>query len=233
MTAAIIPLFSLGVFDLIHPMGVAMVLMLLQLVRKEWHVLVYIISSYIAYWLSGVGVYYGIDRYLRSFFRYLLTAYPVPAGVLEIGVGLAALVLTVGYAIRLFRKRADLDQEMGNLLFIKSVHPLFLVLLAIGNIWGGLPFCWPLLGYIGTLLRLEISLAAMVGLLAGFTLFSTVPMLSVYILYQRLEAGRFARVMAQIKKWLNIFCLVSIPIVLAIFGAWILNDGFARLRWMP
>ncbi len=233
MTSIIISLFSIAALDLLDPYGVSSVLMLLQLVRKDWHVLPYIWSCYITYWISAVGIYYGVHKYVYRFIHYLTHLYRFETAVISVLVGVAALIAAVVLTVRIIRNWHKLGDDLGKVLFIKSVHPVFLVFFGVTGTLGNIPAAWPLFGFIGILLPAHVSFITVVLLMSVFTLFSILPMQAAYMLYRRLEAERFARFMNKAKHWLARTCLIVIPLFLAFVSIWSINEGLHRLLPPP
>lgn len=230
MTAVIISLFTLGMIDMLDPYGITTLLILLQMVRKDWHVLVKVWSSYLTYWLAAVGVYFGVSAYLLRFFEQLPKAHPLPTGIIALVLGSLSLAGAVILSIRLWRNWATMDQDISKIIYIKSVHPVFLFFFGVFSVLSNLPACWPLFSYIAVLLPARQDPLTIVLLLGIFTLFSKIPQLVVYALYRRLEARRFERFMAVLRRWLTRLMLVAIPLVLLGIGLWSLGESWRRLH---
>lgn len=232
MTAVIISLLTLGAIDTLDPYGMTTTLMLLQLVRKDWHVLVKIWSAYFAYWITAVGLYYGVTEYLLRYFLFFQRDYPVQIGILQLIIGIAALIGAVILAIRLIRNWSDIGDDISKVIYFKSVHPLFLVGFSVVSVWSNIPALWPLYSFISVLISKNLPTIAIVLLLGVFTLFSKIPQLLVYSLYRRLEAERFARIMNGMKLFLSRTLLIVIPIVLILVGLWGLTGAYHHI-WLP
>lgn len=229
MAAVILSLITLGAIDALDPYGMTITLMLLQLVRKDWHVLIKIWTAYITYWVTAVGIYYGVTEYLLRFVGDLIRAYPLEIGIMQLVIGFLALAAAVVLSIRLFRNWSAGGDDISKVIYIKSVHPIFLVGLAIFSVWTNIPALWPLYSFITVLATENISFAAVVLFLGVFTLFCFLPQLFVYFLYKRLEAERFARIMTKMKHVLFRIMLIAIPIFLIIVSVWGFTNGLLHI----
>lgn len=231
MAAVIFSLITLGTLDALDPYGLSTTLILLQLVRRDWHVLIKIWTAYITYWVTAVGIYYGVTEYLLRFVGDSIRAYPVEIGILQIVIGLLAFAAAVVLSIRLFRNWSAGGDDISKVIYIKSVHPVFLVGFAIFSVWSNIPALWPLYSFITVLVTVKVSFIAVVLFLGVFTLFCYIPQFLIYWLYKRLEAERFTRVMSKMKRALSRIMLISIPIFLIMVGVWGLVNGFFHIGW--
>lgn len=230
MTTAIISLFSIGAFDMLDPYGITTTLMLLQLVRKDWHVLMSVWVSYLTYWLSAIGVYYGVHQLLTKKIHWLIMTYPFETGLLNLAIGIFCLAGAILLGVRVVRNWSSLDQDISKVLFIRSVHPFVLAIWSVGSVWGNMTAAWPLFGYLGILVAEDLPITTVVILLAFFTFFSILPSLAVYAFYRHLEADRFAFIMSRVKKWLSRLCLAIIPVFLLAVSIWGFTEGFRFFR---
>jgi len=225
MTAVIFSLFTLGAIDALDPYDMTATLILLQMVRKDWHVLIKIWTSYITYWVTAVGIYYGFTEFLLQYVGDLIRAYPVKIGILQIIAGFLSLVAAVVLTIRLIRNWSASGDDISKVIFIKSVHPVFIIGYAIFSVLSNIPALWPLYSFITVLVTAKVSFAAVVVLLGIFTLFCYLPQLFIYSLYKRLEAKKFNRIMGKTKRILSRFMLIVIPVFLFLVSLWSLTEG--------
>jgi hypothetical protein len=232
MTAVIVSLLTLGAIDMLDPYGMTTTLMLLQLVRKDWHVLVKIWSAYFAYWLTSVGLYYGVTEYLLRYIHFFQSDFPVLIGIFQLIIGIIALLGAIILTIRLIRNWSGMGSDISKVIYFKSVHPLFLVGYSVVTVWSSIPTLWPLYSFISVLIPASLPMIAIVLLLGVFTLFSKIPQLLVYSLYKKLEAERFSRIMGGMKRVLSRALLIVIPIVLLLVAVWGLSGAFRNI-WLP
>ena len=223
----------MGAFDMLDIYGLTTMLMLLQLVRKDWHVLVKIWSTYITYWWTAIGIYYGVDKIIYRRLAHLPHLYPTETAIVQLGLGILSLIAAVVMSIRLVRNWHNLDNDLSKVIFIKSVHPIFLGLFGIWSVWSNIPVLWPLFSFVSVLLPTRPPLGGVILIMAVFTFFSIVPQLFVYLLYRRLEADRFAKVMGRLKCWLSRILLVLIPLFFFVVGFWGLSEGIRHFLWLP
>ncbi len=230
MESVIVSFFTMGAFDMLDIYGLTTLLVLLQLVRKDWHVLVKVISTYVAYWWTAIAIYYGIDKIIYRHLAHLPRTYPTEFALVKIGLGVLSLILAVVLGIRVVRNWRHLDNDLSKVIFIKSVHPVFLAIFGVWSVWTNIPVLWPLFSFLSVLIPMRPSFVQVVLVLAVFTFFSIVPQLAVYLLYRRLEADRFAKVMGRMKFWLSRALLILIPLFFFAGGIWILAGGFAHFQ---
>jgi hypothetical protein len=117
-------IFTLGWIDIFNPVALSMVLILLPLVRKHWHVLIYVFGAYVAYVSASVAIFFGVDRYLITFFTWLTQKYSVAVGISLLIVGIAALTgcfLMILSLVKAIKQKREITFE--KVLFIKSVAP--------------------------------------------------------------------------------------------------------------
>lgn len=229
MSAVIVALFTFGSLDMLDPYGITTLLMLLQLVRKEWHALIKVVGVYITYWWTAVAIYFGAHKFLFRFFGELPRHYPIHMGVFGIIVGIISMVAAAILAVRLVRNWQSADHDLSQVIFIKSVHPVFLIFFAIFSVWSNIPVLWPLFSFIAVLMTVHPSFIAVVAIMGLFALMSVIPQIAVYVLYQRMESERFAVVMSRVKCWMCRFTLAAIPCVLVLISLWGFQTGLNHL----
>jgi|GEM_PF-4300852 hypothetical protein len=225
MTSVVIALFTLGAVDTLDPFGISILLLLLQLVRKEWHALVKVWATWLTYWLFAVLVYYGVTVYLKDILEDFNF---VPVWLAELSVGCAALLGAALFAIRLIRSWSKADSDISKVLFIKSVSPVFLAIYGIVQVFIAVPIYWPLYSFIAILAPERLDPVSVILLLGIFTVFSKIPQFVVYWLYRRLETGRFAKIMAKVKKVLTRMTLIAVPGFLLVAGIWLVRSGLLK-----
>ena len=229
MTAVIFSLFTLGAIDALDPYDMTATLLLLQMVRKDWHVLIKIWTSYITYWVTAVGIYYGFTEFLLQYVGDFIRTYPVEIGILQMFTAFLSLAAAVVLTFRLIRNWSASSEDISKVIFIKSVHPVFIVGFAIFSVWSNIPVLWPLYSFITVLVTAKASFAAVVVLLGVFTLFCYMPQLFIYLLYKHLEAEKFNRIMSKTKRVLSRIMLIVIPLFLFLVSIWALTEGLHNM----
>lgn len=229
MTEIIIALFTLGMIDTLDPYGISTLLLLLQIVRKDWHALIKVWTTYLTYWLLAVLVYYGIFVHLQRIFDQLQETFPSQIVLAQVIGGILFVILALVFFVRLIRNWSGVTGDISKVLFIKSVHPAFIVLYSISLVLANIPVLWPLYSFIAILLPWRMNLPAVILILGVFTFFSKLPQFFFYWLYRRLEAERFGRIMIRIRRLLIRLMLIAIPVFLLVVGLWAIRQGFERL----
>lgn len=218
MMTILIALVTIGVIDMLDPYGVATILMLLQLVKKERHALVYVWSSYLTYWVVAVTFYYGAHLFLYHRLIHLVESYPRQTLWFIMLFSIAIFFVAIVLGIRVIRNWDVVDRDISKVLFIKSVHPFFILVLGVGGTLANMPSAWTMVAFVGILLPFKLTFGSIVVILGIFTLFSIIPIQTVYLLYRVMETSRFARVMAVSKKYLSRMCVASIPVFLLVIS---------------
>lgn len=221
MKNAIFSIFALGWIDLFNPVAISMVMLLIPLVRKSWHTLLYVFGAYVAYTIAAIGIFFGVDKYLSEFYNKLCMNYPLELGVAKAVIGIASLigcVLMVRFLVRATKEKRELS--MDSMLMIKSIAPWFIVALSFGSTWSNIFSAVALFGYIGVLMSNDIPLSTAMILLPVFCLFSMIPTMSVYILSNKVKGEKFQKIMGKVRKIMTGFCFYSIPVILIIAAWW-------------
>lgn len=214
-----------------NPAGISIVMILIPIVKKHRHVLLFIISSYIAYVCAGIAIFFGVDRYLKEFYFQLCSQYPTATAIAKLCLGIVCVigfVLMVLYLIKTAVHHRQLS--MNDMLKIKSVSPVFLILLAFGSTWSQIFACFPMLTFIGVLSANHASLATAAMFLSVFCIFIIIPLLVVYTLYFVVNGEKLQKIMEIIRKIMTAFCFYCIPVLFAVGAWWGLKEGFALFR---
>lgn len=229
MISVFIALITLGTVDALDPYAISTLLLLLQLVRKDWHVLINVWANYLTYWLIAVLVYFGFLVHLTRFIETFGELNPAVIGLAQFAGGIMALLGAIVFTVRLFRNWSNLDRDISKVLFIKSVHPVFIALYGISQAVMNIPFLWPLYSFIAILAPRHLAPGPVILILGVFTLFSFLPLLAIYWLYRRLETSHFARIIKRVKLVLTRFMLIVIPLFLLVVCLWWIRGGLLKL----
>lgn len=226
MKNAIISLFALGWIDIFNPVAISMVMVLLSMVRKRQHVLIYVFGAYIAYVSASIAIYFGVDRYLLELFEKLKAQHLRDVGFALTIVGIMALaggiVMTIFIIKAIVEKR---HMTFERVLFIKSVAPWFILLLSFGSTFSCMFFAYPMLSFITILALNKISTISALWLISLFCVFSIITTLGIYFLATRSKDLRIKRLINKIYLIMNGFCLYSIPVVLTVISCFSLISG--------
>lgn len=230
MKNAILSIFALGWIDLFNPVAISMVMLLIPLVRKSWHTLLYILGAYIAYTTAAIGIFFGVDEYLSEFYNTLCANYPFEIGITKAVIGIASLLgcfFMVQFLVKSAKEKRELS--MDSMLMIKSIAPWFIVALSFGSTWSNIFSAVALFAYIGVLMSNSIQFNTAIVLLPVFCLFSIVPTMSVYILSNKVKGEKFQKIMNKIRKVMTGFCFYSIPLILLIIAYWSISGAVSAL----
>ncbi len=230
MKPIIASLFAIGWIDILNPAGISIVMLLVPIVKKRWHALLFVIFAYIAYALGGIGIFFGVDKFLKDFYIRINNHYPVQMSIAKLVLGIICIVgfiLMVIYLVKAAVQHRELS--MNDMLKIKSVSPIFIILLAFGSTWSELFTCVTLLGFIGVLIANSVTLPSAIGLIFIYCIFSLIPTLGVYILYFLVTGDKLQKILNVIRKIMTTFCFYCIPVIFAIGAVWGLKEGISGL----
>jgi len=210
-----------------NPLGILLVLFLWPVVKKKWHILLYLIGSYIAYFSVALAVYFGLSRWVISLIEEIRLHYASELRLGRIIFGCCCLIsglvwLTV-LCVRLLRHEEI--GKWGNKISVRSVKPAFLFFFGMGLTYAYSYACYPLFGFIAVLLNQELSLAAVVILLAVFCSVFAIPFLAIFFLSAFLEGEKFEKIVKKVCRIMTVVCSVCIPVViigLGVWGVWVL-----------
>lgn len=223
-------MFSLCWIEIFNPMGFAFVLALLALVRRRWHVLLYIFGSYVAYVTASIAIFIGVDRFIKGFLERLMLGNPTLVGAAQVALGACAAIGCVwmaAYLVKAAREKREMSFE--KMLYIKSVRPWFIILLSFGSTWSVMGSAWAVMAYIAILVSYRATLPQASVMLSLYCLAAMLPKLAIYVLSGFFSGPRFIRAMDVLKKVFTGFCMYSIPVVLAVIAWWGLANGIPRL----
>jgi len=226
MSPVLLSLLALGCVDIFNPDGISLVMILLPIVKKRWHALLFAIAAYVAYVMAGIGIYFGVDVFLKDLYINLCTNYPMQTSVAKIVLGAICLVgciLMVIYLVRSIIKHKELS--MTDMLNIRSVSPIFIVMLAFGSTWSQIFAFVPLMGFIGVLVVQQVSYLSAILWIAAFCIFASIPPVGAYILSSCIKGERFQKIMNGVSKVMTYVCFYGIPVLLAIGAWWGFTDG--------
>lgn len=221
MKTALTYMFAIGWIDLFNPVAISTVMLLIPLVRKRWHTLIYVVGAYIAYASASIGIYLGVDTYLKGLYLSVCEKYPTAmnAGRLLLGVlSLIGCVFMVRFLYKCIKEKRKLS--MDSMLMIKSVSPWFIAALSFGSTWSNMFSAFAMFTYIGFLMANGLPTATIIVFIPIFCLFSTVPTLGVFLLSHYVKGERFQRIMDKVRTVMTGFCFYSIPVLLAVIAWW-------------
>ena len=223
-------LLALAWMDLFVPTGMAIVMVLLSVVKKRSHVLYYIFGSYFTYVLAATAIFLGADIYVRRLWGYLTSTFPLYIGILKLGIGvcdMAGFAFTLCRAVRIARGKKGFN--LGKAIPIKSIHPLFILMIGVVQYLAALPSCINLFAFIAILVSGNAEFPTAVFYISIFCSVSILPKLVVYILSFILDTGRFQRIMAVVGRIASAVFLVIIPIMFLAVALWSSISGIGDI----
>lgn len=163
-------LFVIGLafVDCLNPTTIGAMALLLILVKKVQHSLIFLASTFITYYMGGLALYFGIDRYLSRLIYWIIDRYAASLYVSEIALGILLFAISLRALIRqilnrCFRRVQETAEtpEPGAADSVIPFLPLGMFVFGLGFTLSDLPTAFPLLALIGKLAEARVSLVAL------------------------------------------------------------------------
>lgn len=212
---------GLAAIDSLNPATIGTMVILLPLVKKVEHALIFLFSTYITYLAGGLSLYFGIDGLLGGLVSTAVNQYAQVIGAAEILLGAVLLV----WGLQLwFKKRSKHEPEMPQAISFKSLRPGYIFLFGVGSTLSDIPTGLPLIGFVGKMINSQPSPIELILLLSIYVLIYVSPLILLYVVYQRMQEKTY-----RLGVWFNqsilIFNRYALPPLVFACGAWLLADG--------
>ncbi|MBC7960677.1 MAG: GAP family protein, partial [Vallitaleaceae bacterium] len=162
----IFSMIMLALLDSLNPATFATMIILLPLVKKKWHSLIFIIGTYLVYFSAGFLAFVGVDQYIKSTIVDVLRKFSLYIGIVETVIAIALLIIGVIHSykliIRIIRKEQNQKDYMAAV--VKMVNPLALIVLAFSSTLMDIPTAIPYFGFIGILSASNMSVISAIPL---------------------------------------------------------------------
>lgn len=230
-TSKLITMFLLALSDAINPTTIGTTMIVISTVRRKWHTLIFICTTYLFYLSSGVIVYLGIDKILKNMIEEVFSKYAVVVALVELAIAVAmtvvAMKLLVKLIVRLTKKESSKMDYLS--VVVKMTNPGALFILAITTMAMELPTSFPYWGYIGILIASEVEFVESTIYMAVYCFLYVLPLLGVFIVFEMMSRDRFKRFENGFRRVVNLATEYVIIIALFVVDGVLFIDGIGRL----
>lgn len=229
--AIILGLISFGLLDALNPATIATMMMLLPIVKKKWHSLIFILGTYVVYLIVGLTIFFGGDKFLKTYIVNLSNRFSCIIGTIELVISCVILIFGIIYSIKLTKK--IINKEIGQKDYMgivtKIVTPVSLIILAVTATLSDVPTAIPYFGFIGMLSIENVSAGSALMLFVVYVFIYVSPMILLYGLYSFIQGEKFAKIELSFRNFINRASEYAIPIMFLLVGSFILIDGIERI----
>lgn len=221
-------LLALGFVDIFDPASISTYVVVLSLVKKRWHALVYILGVYLAYVACSLGIFLGVEKILLEVVLNIVKAYPIPVGIGALSIG-GGCIIGLGFALRFLVQvlKKEKSFDLNSMLNIKSIHPVFLFLFGVVCAIIAMPYSYPIVTYIGIMAANGVTFIEAIPYICAFCMTSQLPLFVIHYLSIKLDGDAFRKVLARINRFMSIIAAVAIPILLVVCAWWLITQGIA------
>jgi cytochrome c biogenesis protein CcdA len=220
-----------ALIDSLNPATIATMMILLPLVKKKWHSLIFITGTFVVYFSSGFLVFVGVDKYLKSIITEVLTKFSLYLGVIELAIASALLIIGIIKSYKLARRIINKEQSHKDYIasVVKMVNPLALIVLAISSTLMDIPTAIPYFGFIGILSTSNTNILTAVVLFTFYCFVYVLPMLILYLIFAFFQGERFNKIETTFRNAINKASEYLLPIMLLLVAALLVGDGLGRI----
>lgn len=221
----------LALADALNPATIATMMIILPIVKEKWHSLIFITGTFLVYFITGIIVFIGVDKYLKSFITGIADRYSMHVGVIELL--LAAIIITIAIIQtiklinRIIKKEPSKNDYMAAV--VKMVNPSALVILAVSSTLMDIPTAIPYFGFIGILTNSGTSLSLSIFLFIVYCLIYVLPMIILYLMFTLIQGERFNRIESGFRSFINTVSEYLLPVILLVLGVLLIVDGVGRI----
>ncbi|MBR3842422.1 MAG: GAP family protein [Christensenellaceae bacterium] len=223
-------LFALGFVDILDPSAISAYVFILSMVKKRWHALLYIVGAYSCYLVCSAALYLGVEKVLLKLITDFISANPTATGIILLVLAIACVVgllFSLRYMLQVIRKEKEFS--MDAMLSIKSLHPMFILAFGMGYSLCSMPFCYPIMTYMGILAANGYTFLRALPYLAIFCMTSQLPLFLIHYLSVKLDGPKMEKVLGSIRRIMGVLCAAAIPILLLIACWWLFGEAFRIL----
>lgn len=214
--------FSLALLDSLNPASISLLIILLPLVKKTFHILFYIGGAFLTYLLIGLVFFYGIDYYLEQLITRLIDKYSVVSSIIGLSIGVTLVVIGSLLTIRIihsFRRKIDVNGTKRKT--VKSVHPFILLGLSMSSTLSDAPTSIPYIFFISRLAQVNDPFIVMLMHIVIYCVIYILPMLILYASYRMIKE-KFDSIETWTRKAISILSKYGFPLVAYALGIWLI-----------
>lgn len=217
----IFEMLGLGILDSLNPVTIATMVVIIPAVKQKKDSLLFIISTYLVYSLSGIVTLLGLDTLFSKYMSYII----VNVTNLFTGIKDLIAIIFIGvalyYSYKLYQKAKTgrLFEYTPSPLMVKLTAPLSIFVLGIYSTFMDIPTALPYFGFISILTANKVSFLLAVFMLLAYCFVYISPMILVYIFSNNPSFFKFQNGMLKTMNFLN---QIILPLFLLIAGVFLL-----------
>lgn len=214
--------FSLALLDSLNPASISLLIILLPLVKKTFHILFYIGGAFLTYLLIGLVFFYGIDYYLEQLITRLINKYSVISSIMGLSIGVTLVIIGSLLTIRIIHSfRYKIDANETKRKTVKSVHPFILLGLSMSSTLSDAPTSIPYIFFISRLAQVNDPFIVMLIHIVIYCVIYILPMLILYASYRMIKEN-FGSIETWTRKTISILSKYGFPLVAYALGIWLI-----------
>ena len=227
----IFSMIVLALLDSLNPATIATMMILLPLAKKKWHTLIFITGTFVVYFSSGLLVFVGVDKYLKSIITDVLRKFSLYIGVGELAIASTLIIIGILQSYKLVRRIIKKEQSQKDYMaaVVKMVNPLALIVLAISSTLMDIPTAIPYFGFIGILSASNTSMIIVIVTFALYCFAYVLPMLILYLMFAFIKGERFDKIETTFRNIINKASEYLLPLMLLLVGTLLFGDGLSRI----
>lgn len=221
----------LALIDSLNPATIATMMILLPIVKKKWHSLIFIAGTFVVYFSSGFLVFVGVDKYLKSVITDLLRKFSLCIGVVELVIACALIIFGIIQSYKLVKRIVKKEQSQKDYMaaVVKLVNPLALIVLAISSTLMDIPTAIPYFGFVGILSTSNTNILTAIVLFILYCFVYVLPMIVLYLVFAFIQGERFNKIETTFRNIINKASEYLLPIMLLLISALLIGDGLGRI----
>lgn len=227
----IFSMIMLALIDSLNPATIATMMILLPIVKKKWHSLIFIAGTFVVYFSSGFLVFVGVDKYLKSVITDLLRKFSLCIGVVELVIACALIIFGIIQSYKLVKRIVKKEQSQKDYMaaVVKLVNPLALIVLAISSTLMDIPTAIPYFGFVGILSTSNTNILTAIVLFILYCFVYVLPMIVLYLVFAFIQGERFNKIETTFRNIINKASEYLLPIMLLLISALLIGDGLGRI----
>lgn len=218
----------LALLDSLNPATIATTMILLPLVQKKWHALIFIFGTFVIYFSAGFLFFVGVDKYLKSIITDVLRKFSSYIAVVELVIASALLVIGIIQIYTLVRRIIKKEQSQKDYMaaVVKMVNPVALIVLAISSTLMDIPTAIPYFGFVGILSNSNTNILTAIVLFILYCFVYVLPMVILYLVFDFIQGERFNKIETTFRNIINKASEYVLPIILLSISALLIGDVF-------
>ncbi len=224
-------MIMLALSDSLNPATIATMVILLPLVKKKWHSLIFIAGTFVVYFSSGFLVFVGVDNYLKLIITDVLRKFSLYIGVVALAIASALIIISIVQSYKLVRRIIKKEQSQKDYMaaVVKVVNPLALIVLAITSTLMDIPTAIPYFGFVGILSTFNTNILTAIVLFILYCFIYILPMIILYLAFAFIQRERFNKIEITFRNIINKASEYLLPIMLLLVSALLIWDGLGRI----